>query len=31
MGDVDLFGFEQEKLSENVHKLAVEKELVSTT
>ena len=31
MGDVNLFGFDQEKLSEKVHKLAVEKELVSTT
>ena len=33
MGDVDsdLFGFEQEVLSENVHKLAVEKKLVSIT
>ena len=30
-GDVNLFGFEQEVLSEKVHKLAVEKELVSFT
>ena len=31
MGDDDLFGFEQEVLSEKVHKLVVIKELVSTT
>ena len=31
MGDNDLFGFEQEVLSENVHKLVVILELVSTT
>ena len=31
MGDDDLFGFEQEVLSEKLYKLAVVKELVSTT
>ena len=30
-GDDDLFGFEQEVLSEKMQKLAVVKELVSTT